>query len=163
MKRASTFEEQTECVVEALLSDLLGGDAGWRSLETDSTPQAQSAVCYYQGQGASDTFDPVVIASRLRTLGDLYNQDVEGPAREVIAKMASGKVEAFGAAVESLSRSWSSQNPELGYETALLSVSVKLGMYIAQKIPSVREQLVELINRNQVRDYIQHQGGWENL
>lgn len=50
------------------------------------------AVCYYQGQGASDTFDPVVIASRLRTLGDLYNQDVEGPAREVIAKMASGKV-----------------------------------------------------------------------
>lgn len=70
------------------------------------------------------------------------------------------QVEAFGAAVESLSRSWSSQNPELGYETALLSVSVKLGMYIAQKIPSVREQLVELINRNQVRDYIQHQGGW---
>ncbi|XP_019369643.1 PREDICTED: bcl-2-like protein 15 [Gavialis gangeticus] len=110
------------------------------------------------------TFDPVVIASRLRMLGDMYNQDLEGPAQQVITGMTSGKVEAFRAAVESLSRSWSSQNPELGYERALLSVSVKLGMYVAQKIPAVKEQLVELINRNrQVRGYIQNQGGWENL
>uniref|UniRef100_A0A7M4F9Q3 BCL2 like 15 n=1 Tax=Crocodylus porosus TaxID=8502 RepID=A0A7M4F9Q3_CROPO len=147
MKRSSTFEEQTECVVEALLSDLLGGkeEVAWRSLETDSTIR----------------FDAVVIASRLRMLGDMCNQDLEGPAQQVITDMTSGKVEAFQAAVESLSRSWSSQNPELGYERALLSVSVKLGMYVAQKIPAVKEQLVELINGNRrVRGYIQNQGGW---
>ncbi|XP_019402349.1 PREDICTED: bcl-2-like protein 15 [Crocodylus porosus] len=160
MKRSSTFEEQTECVVEALLSDLLGGkeEVAWRSLETDSTIRAESAL------GGSSEFDAVVIASRLRMLGDMCNQDLEGPAQQVITDMTSGKVEAFQAAVESLSRSWSSQNPELGYERALLSVSVKLGMYVAQKIPAVKEQLVELINGNRrVRGYIQNQGGWENL
>uniref|UniRef100_A0A7M4FC08 BCL2 like 15 n=1 Tax=Crocodylus porosus TaxID=8502 RepID=A0A7M4FC08_CROPO len=77
MKRSSTFEEQTECVVEALLSDLLGGkeEVAWRSLETDSTIR----------------FDAVVIASRLRMLGDMCNQDLEGPAQQVITDMTSGK------------------------------------------------------------------------
>ncbi|XP_010084121.1 PREDICTED: bcl-2-like protein 15, partial [Pterocles gutturalis] len=75
-------------------------------------------------------------------------------------------LEKFGAAVESLSRSWSDQNPELLYERAFLSVSVKLLMYVAEKVPALvrPSQLTQVINGNsQVRSYIEARGGWENL
>lgn len=72
-------------------------------------------------------------------------------------------MEEFGATVDSLSRSWSSLNPELGYERAFLAVSVKLLVYLARKVPAVATQLqlVELINGNrEVRGYIETRGGW---
>ncbi|XP_010127217.1 PREDICTED: bcl-2-like protein 15, partial [Chlamydotis macqueenii] len=75
-------------------------------------------------------------------------------------------VEKFGAAVDSLSRSWSEQNPELVYERAFLCVSVKLLMHVAKKVPAMLRpsQLIEVINGNsQVRNYIEARGGWENL
>uniref|UniRef100_A0A8C3HPJ5 BCL2 like 15 n=1 Tax=Chrysemys picta bellii TaxID=8478 RepID=A0A8C3HPJ5_CHRPI len=153
MKSPRTFEEQTECIVEALLSDLLGEDEWFasRSLETDSFAD-------------SSTFDSVIIASRLRRLGDQYNEDLEQPARRVIAEMAKGKE--FGVMVDSLSKSWSSLNPGLGYERAFLAVSVKLLAYLSRKVPAVARQiqLVELINGNrEVRGYIETRGGWENF
>uniref|UniRef100_A0A674K5Z7 BCL2 like 15 n=1 Tax=Terrapene triunguis TaxID=2587831 RepID=A0A674K5Z7_9SAUR len=155
MKSPRTFEEQTECIVEALLSDLLGEDE-WlasRSLETDSF---------------ADTFDSVIIASRLRRLGDQYNEDLEQPAQRVIAEMAKGKVMQNHSLfmVDSLSKSWSSLNPGLGYERAFLAVSVKLLAYLSRKVPAVarRIQFVELINGNrEVRGYIETRGGWENF
>ncbi|XP_009871497.1 PREDICTED: bcl-2-like protein 15, partial [Apaloderma vittatum] len=75
-------------------------------------------------------------------------------------------VEKFGAAVDSLSRSWRDQNPELVYEAAFLCVSVKLIMYLAKKAPAMvyPSLLTRVINGNsQVRSYIEHRGGWENL
>ncbi|XP_065259456.1 bcl-2-like protein 15 isoform X1 [Emys orbicularis] len=181
MKSPRTFEEQTECIVEALLSDLLGEDE-WlasRSLETDSfaeshagcTPFSCSLSAVLEGElsagaEASSTFDSVIIASRLRRLGDQYNEDLEQPAQRVIAEMAKGKVEEFGVMVDSLSKSWSSLNPGLGYERAFLAVSVKLLAYLSRKVPAVarRIQLVELINGNrEVRGYIETRGGWENF
>ncbi|XP_030417628.1 bcl-2-like protein 15 isoform X3 [Gopherus evgoodei] len=162
MKSPRTFEEQTECIVEALLSDLLGEDEGFapRSLETDSFAESHA------GAEASSSFDSVIIASRLRRLGDQYNEDLEHPAQRIIAEVAKGKVEEFGVMVDSLSKSWSSLNPELGYERAFLAVSVKLLAYLSRKVPAVarRIQLVELINGNrEVRGYIETHGGWENF
>ncbi|XP_074833811.1 bcl-2-like protein 15 isoform X2 [Carettochelys insculpta] len=162
MKSPRNFEEQTECIVEALLSDILGedGSPAFRTLETDSTAASCAAA------NASSTFDPAIIASRLRRLGDQYNEDLEQPAQCTIVGVAKGKVEEFGALVDSLSKSWSSRNPELGYERAFLAVSVKLLAYLAQKVPDVVRQLrlAELINGNrEVRGYIQTHGGWENF
>ncbi|XP_067414872.1 bcl-2-like protein 15 [Emydura macquarii macquarii] len=166
MKSSRTFEAQTECIVGALLADLLGGDesTAFRSLETDSS--AEACAEFQMSAEASSTFDPAIIASRLRRLGDLYNEDLEQPAQRVIAEVTKGKVEEFGATVDSLSRSWSSLNPELGYERAFLAVSVKLLVYLARKVPAVATQLrlVELINGNrEVRGYIETRGGWENI
>uniref|UniRef100_A0A8D0GZZ7 BCL2 like 15 n=1 Tax=Sphenodon punctatus TaxID=8508 RepID=A0A8D0GZZ7_SPHPU len=162
MESCRTFEEQTECVVKALLSGLLENEEiSFRSLKADSAGRSLPAA-------ASDasTFDPVVIASRLRVLGDLYNEDLEQPAQQLIAEVTKGKVEQFGATVDSLSKIWSTLNPGLGYERAFLAVSVKLFVYLAQKVPSVvsRLQLADIINGNrQVRGYIEAHGGWENL
>ncbi|CAM5118946.1 unnamed protein product [Natator depressus] len=181
MKSPRTFEEQTECIVEALLTDLLGEDEGtaFHSLETDSFaescagctsfPCSLSAVLELQlsaGAEASSTFDSVIIASHLRRLGDEYNEDLERPAQHIIAEVAKGKVEEFGVMVDSLSKSWSSLNPELGYERAFLAVSVKLLVYLSRKVPAVARQiqLVQLINGNrEVRGYIETRGGWENF
>ncbi|XP_059687027.1 bcl-2-like protein 15 [Gavia stellata] len=157
----ATFEEQTERVVEALFSDLLGeGESDCRSLETDSGAPGQSAGEPPLG------FDPVVVASRLRRMGDQCNMDFERVSSEALAEVLKGKMEEFGAAIDSLSRSWSAQNPELVYERAFLSVSVKLLMHVAKKVPAMMHpnQLIEVINGNsQVRSYIEACGGWENL
>lgn len=72
-------------------------------------------------------------------------------------------MEKFGAAVDSLCRRWSDQNPELVYERAFLSVSVKLMMYILKKgAANVNPgHLVKAINENtQVKNYIEARGGW---
>ncbi|XP_074791947.1 bcl-2-like protein 15 [Natator depressus] len=168
MKSPRTFEEQTECIVEALLTDLLGEDEGtaFHSLETDSFAESCAELQLSAGAEASSTFDSVIIASHLRRLGDEYNEDLERPAQHIIAEVAKGKVEEFGVMVDSLSKSWSSLNPELGYERAFLAVSVKLLVYLSRKVPAVARQiqLVQLINGNrEVRGYIETRGGWENF
>ncbi|KAM9596010.1 bcl-2-like protein 15 [Morphnus guianensis] len=157
----ATFEEQTACVVEALFSDLLSEDESeCRSLETDSGERMQLAG------GAPTRFDPVVVASRLRQIGDQCNVDFERVSSEALAEVLKGKMEKFGAAVDSLSRSWSDQNPEMVYERVFLGVSVKLLMYVAKKVPAMvhPNQLIKVINGNfRVRNYIEAHGGWENL
>nr|XP_010305147.1 PREDICTED: bcl-2-like protein 15 [Balearica regulorum gibbericeps] len=157
----ATFEEQTECVVEALFSDLLGGDeSDCRSLETDLGEPEQSA------EELPTKFDPVVIASRLRRMGDQCNMDFENVSSEALAEVLKGKMEKFGSAVETLSQSWCDQNPELVYERAFLCVSVKLLMHVIKKVSAMVQpiQLIKAINGNsRVRNHIEACGGWENL
>ncbi|KFZ57135.1 Bcl-2-like 15, partial [Antrostomus carolinensis] len=143
-------EEQTECVVEALFSDLLGDDEKPMRLARDPPTQ----------------FDPVVVASRLRRMGDQCNMDFERVSSEALVEVLKGKMEKFGAAVDSLSRCWSDQNPELVYERAFLCVSVKLLIHVAKKVPTVvrPSHLIEVINGNsQVRNYIEACGGWVRM
>ncbi|XP_068515867.1 bcl-2-like protein 15 [Anas acuta] len=157
----TTFEEQTKHVVNALYYDLLHDDEiDNRCLQTDS-----GGPVPFAGELPSD-FDPVIIASRLRQIGDQCNMDFERVSSQALAEVLTGKMEKFEAAVDSLSRSWSDQNPEMVYERAFLSVSVKLMMHILKKVPSMfhPSQLITVINGNaQVKNYIEAHGGWENL
>uniref|UniRef100_A0A8C9EIC7 Uncharacterized protein n=1 Tax=Pavo cristatus TaxID=9049 RepID=A0A8C9EIC7_PAVCR len=74
-----TFEEQTACVVEALFDDLLNEDeADFRCLQTDS------------GEPPSG-FDPVIIASRLRQIGDQCNMDFERVSSQAVREVLMGK------------------------------------------------------------------------
>ncbi|XP_010722437.1 bcl-2-like protein 15 [Meleagris gallopavo] len=156
-----TFEEQTACVVEALFDDLLNEDeADFRCLQTDSGGPVQSEEEQPSG------FDPVIIASRLRQIGDQCNMDFERVSSQALHEVLMGKMEKFGAAVESLCKRWSDQNPELVYERAFLSISVKLMMYILKKgAANVNPgHLIKAINENaQVKNYIETRGGWEKL
>ncbi|NXW31322.1 B2L15 protein, partial [Phaetusa simplex] len=169
----ATFEKQTECVVNALYSDLLGDDeSDCRNLETDSEGRAS------QGRKNDDwkTFNPGVIASRLRKMGDRCNMDFERVSSKDLAEVLKGEklklpsrclqMEKFGAAVDSLSRSWSDRNPELVYERAFLCVSAKLLMYLLKKVPAMvhPSYIISAINGNsQVRNYIEAHGGWVRM
>ncbi|NXO54913.1 B2L15 protein, partial [Aramus guarauna] len=157
----ATFEEQTECVVEALFSDLLGEDeSDCRSLQTDLGEPEQSV------EELPTTFDPVVIASRLRRMGDQCNMDFESIYSEDLAEVLKGKMEKFGTAVETLSQRWCDQNPELVYERAFLSVSVKLLMHVIKKVSAMVQpiQLIKAINGNsRVRNHIEACGGWVRM
>ncbi|NXP03129.1 B2L15 protein, partial [Thinocorus orbignyianus] len=168
-----TFEEQTERVVKALFEDLLCEDeSACRGLETDSEGKA------WDDPDAS--FDPVVVASRLRQIGDQCNIDFERVSSEALAEVLRGKVkhplpscprlqplmEKFEAAVDSVIRSWSDRNPGLAYEGAFLSVSVKLLMHLAKKAPNMLHPryFIGMINGNsRVRNYIEARGGWVRM
>ncbi|XP_015266880.1 PREDICTED: bcl-2-like protein 15 [Gekko japonicus] len=159
MKNSMTFEEQTETIVEALLSNFLVED--------------RPIACYFRGgqyvpetRGATSPFDPVTIASQLQHIGDQYNRDLNQHIDTLAAEMLEGKVEKFGEMVESLSKEWSSHSPGLEYERAFLAVSVRLFKDLVKKIPPVATSalLAGLINGNtQVRAHIEERGGWENL
>ncbi|NWT45371.1 B2L15 protein, partial [Chroicocephalus maculipennis] len=151
----ATFEKQTECVVNAPPSDLLGDDeSDCRSLETDS-----------EGDDLK-TFDAVVIASRLRQMGDRCNMDFEHISSPPLAEVLKGEMEKFGAAPPSLSRSWSDRNPELVYPPPFLCVSAKLLMYLLKKVPAMvhPSYLIRAINGNSPpRNYIKAHGGWVRM
>ncbi|XP_053249517.1 bcl-2-like protein 15 isoform X1 [Podarcis raffonei] len=159
MKDSMTFEEQVEQIAEALLADFPGqkSKTEFRVLHYNG-----ASVLFEGGGSAASPFDPVPIANTLRRLGDQFNADLERPAREVIE--AEGRK--FKENVETLSKTWTIQNPELAYEKAFLVVAVKFFRYIAKKAPGVAQPrlLTEAINAApEVRHYIERQGGWENL
>ncbi|NWH68391.1 B2L15 protein, partial [Geococcyx californianus] len=157
----ASFEEQTEYVVEALFSDLLSEEeADCRSLEMDSGGPPLLA------EEPPTMFDPIVIASRLRQMGDQCNIDFERFSSEPLADVLKGKMERLGAAVDSLVRSCSDQIPELVYGKAFLCAAVKLLMYLTEKVPAVvrPSQFIGVINGNpQVRSYIEACGGWVRM
>ncbi|XP_054251747.1 bcl-2-like protein 15 [Indicator indicator] len=157
----ATFEEQTACVVQALFSDLFDEEEiDCRNLEIDSGEQAECTG------GPPLPFDTRVVASRLRQMGDQCNLDFERVSSEPLAEVLRGKVEKFGAAVESLIRRWNDQNPELVYERAFLCVCVKLVKLVGEKVPGMLDPslLIREINGNsQVRNYIEAQGGWVRM
>ncbi|XP_036624424.1 bcl-2-like protein 15 [Trichosurus vulpecula] len=175
MKTPQTFEEQTEYIVEHLLFEFL-----------DSPPVAQGRSvhdCYprvvFQSQGVYNnnvpdfgephSFDVTIIAARLRMLGDQFNGEMEQSANRVIEEVTKGQVvDVLRDTVKSLSQTWCAQEPSLAYERAFLAVSVKLLQVVCHKIPQRASQLAgpmrDMINENiGVRQYIEGQGGWENL
>ncbi|XP_027716152.1 bcl-2-like protein 15 [Vombatus ursinus] len=175
MKTPQSFEEQTERIVESLLFEFLGPPV----VRQGRSFHGNDVLFEFQGPsfqnvdvpdfGEPSSFDATIIAARLRMLGDQFNGEMEQSANRVIEEVTKGQVAAvLQDTVKSLSQTWCAQEPSLAYERAFLAVSVKLLEVVSHKIPQRARQLAgpmrDMINENiAVRQYIEGQGGWENL
>ncbi|KAM4583165.1 bcl-2-like protein 15 [Fundulus diaphanus] len=154
---APNVESQTESLVFYLLAD--DGEIESRMLK--SNVETDSVV--------EDTFDPVIVADKLRTIGDALNEDIRFKAamRDLGEKVADEAFEAtFSQGVETLCKSYVTRGPEVAPEMQLIKASVAFGLYVKNKSPhlkrKVSEAMTSFLNRH-VATWVAQQGGWDKL
>ncbi|XP_018614043.1 bcl-2-like protein 15 [Scleropages formosus] len=135
-------------------------------LEEPGVTTYKGLNCDYETDAADeDSFDPTVIADKLRELGDDYDAKVIQPLIKNIGKAARDQVvEAFADSVTKLCESRGVA--ELDPEKCLLKASVQLGLCVAKKCPELRA-VVEYAMANflniRLASWVEAQGGWEEV
>ncbi|XP_078500549.1 bcl-2-like protein 15 [Lissotriton helveticus] len=157
MNHSVTFEKQTKQVVQALFSDPEEGEnICFRNLDTD----------YAGEEEQEDDFDPYVVSSRLRAVGDQLDEDIRSQAKQFVEEPVN-LTQRFSNVVNSLSSTWVARNPDLTNEKAVLKVAVSLALCVFKMEPSMQEvmqsTLTALLTSPSLLSFIEEQGGWMHI
>ncbi|XP_051967705.1 bcl-2-like protein 15 [Xyrauchen texanus] len=121
----------------------------------------------HDGPEDENAFDPVTIASKLRELGDDYDEKVIQPLIKNVQKAAANQVvTAFADSVDSLCKSWVVERAEVASEKQLLKAAVTLGLVMKKNCPdmtNVIEVAMAGFVNNRLTNWIAEQGGWVSV
>ncbi|XP_016299105.1 bcl-2-like protein 15 [Sinocyclocheilus anshuiensis] len=147
---AAEIQKQTYDVIHCLLQNELYFDV----VEPD-------------GAEDENSFDPVKIASKLRELGDDYDERVIQPLMKNVQKAAADQVvTAFSDSVDSLCKMWVVERAEVASEKQLLKAAITLGLFMKKNCPdmtSVVESAMMGFVNNRLTYWIAEQGGWVSV
>ncbi|XP_018926370.1 bcl-2-like protein 15 isoform X2 [Cyprinus carpio] len=147
---AAEIQKQTCVVIHCLLQN----EQYFDMVETD-------------GPGDENSFDPVKIASKLRELGDDYDERVIQPLMKNVQKAAADQVvTAFSDSVDSLCQMWVVERAEVASEKQLLKAAITLGLFMKKNCPDMMNvaevALMGFVN-NRLTSWIAEQGGWVSV
>lgn len=151
-----TFKWQTGEIIRCLFEDEDEPDqgrSGHGSLEEDSPVH----------------FDPVVIADKLREIGDGINDErmLQAALSDLRTAAAQEAIEAaFSKGVEALCQAQVSQS-DVAPEMQLIRASVALGLFVKKSAPELRNKvqgaMMAFLNTRRVSTFVTQQGGWDTV
>ncbi|KAG5837768.1 uncharacterized protein LOC135234938 isoform X2 [Anguilla rostrata] len=114
-----------------------------------------------------DSFDPVIIADKLREVGDELDEQVIHQFKNALKSSSQMQVEAvFRKTAEMLCHTWMSERGEVAMEKHLLRATVMLGLYVKRNcprmIPSIQGVMATFLN-TRVTLWVSQQGGWDRV
>ncbi|XP_052466072.1 bcl-2-like protein 15 [Carassius gibelio] len=119
------------------------------------------------GPEDDNSFDPVKIASKLRELGDDYDEKVIQPLMKNVQSASADQVlTVFSDSVDSLCKTWVVERAEVVSEKQLLKAAITLGLFMKKNCPSmtnvVEDAMMGFVN-NRLTNWIAEQGGWVSV
>ncbi|MED6276915.1 hypothetical protein CHARACLAT_007711 [Characodon lateralis] len=162
-----SVESQTKLVIYYLLADeneIESRMLNASNVECDGIGKTDHSADY-----KNDSFDPVLIADKLRSVADAMSDDAMLRAALADLKQAAADEvldAAFCQCVETLCKSHASKGAEVAPEMQLIRASVAFGLYVKKISPDLKDKvqgaLTNFLNRH-VGTWVSKQGGWDKV
>lgn len=157
------LEWQTTQIIKYLLED--EDEEHDRCCLSSATLEVDSPA----GASNDDTFDPVLIADRLRSVADALNDNAQFRAAVADLRQAAAQEAleaAFGDGVEAICQTKVAQQADVASEMQLIRASVAFGLYIKKSSPELKSKIqsamTAFLNRR-VGPWVSQQGGWDKV
>ncbi|KAM9813354.1 bcl-2-like protein 15 [Neosynchiropus ocellatus] len=152
------LESQTSQIIQCLFRD-----------ENEKIVRRQASETEYETDGPEDeNFDPVIIADKLRTIGDALNAraDFQTALSNMIKATVKKELEeAFSNGVDAVVQAQAHTQAEVAPEMLLIKASVAFGLYIKKCCPELKRKAESAMTgylNEHVGSWVAEQGGWIN-